>query len=110
MKAATTIADLQHGVRRLEEAKGFEISPEQRLAYPMAEVGEVAAEVLELSRDGNAPHVGKMDAARAEAAVEARGTEIHDVNRNLPDPADMAGADPERAFGEKARLNEDREW
>ena len=84
MKAATTIVDLQHGVRRLEEAKGFEITPERRLAYPTPEVGEVAAEVL--------------------------GVEIYDAICNPLDLADMAGADLERAFAREARLNEDREW
>ena len=109
MKTGTTIADLQNHVRRLKEAKGFEVSLEQRLAYLTAEVGEVAAEVLKLSRDGNGD-VGKMDAAEAEAVVEALGMEIYDVVWNLLDLADMTGADLEKAFAQKARLNEGREW
>ena len=71
----------------------------------MTEVGEVAREVLKLSRAE-----GKMDEAEREATVKALGMEIYDVVWNLLDLADMAGVDLEEAFGKKARLNESREW
>ena len=51
-----TIAELQRQVRELKEAKGFDINFEQRLAFLTTEVGEVAREVLEISR-------GKLSAA-----------------------------------------------
>ena len=89
--------------------KGFDITLEQRLAYLTSEVGEVAEEVLRLSRDGNAD-VGTMDAEGVAAARERLGEEIYDVVWNLLDLADLAGVDPEGAFEKKARRNEGREW
>jgi NTP pyrophosphatase (non-canonical NTP hydrolase) len=109
MDAGLTIADLQRQVRELKGAKGFDITLEQRLAYLTTEVGEVAREVLRLSRDGNGD-VGKMDAASAEAVVESLGMEIYDVIWNLLDLAEMAGVDLEETFRKKASLNEGREW
>ena len=109
MRTGLTIAELQRQVRQLNDAKGFEIILEQRLAYLTTEVGEVAREVLKLSRAGNRD-VGEMDEADVEATVKALGMEIYDVVWNLLDLADMAGVDLEAAFGEKARLNEGREW
>jgi NTP pyrophosphatase (non-canonical NTP hydrolase) len=107
--AAVTIEELQRQVRQLKEAKGFDITMEQRLAYLMSEVGEVAREVLKLSRYGDGG-AGKMSAAEVEDMVEDLGMEIYDVMWNLCDLADMAGVDLEGAFARKARLNEDREW
>ncbi len=78
MRIGLTIAELQRQVRQLKEAKGFDITLEQRLAYLTSEVGEVAREVLRLSRDGN-EEVGKMDAADVGAVVESLGMEIYDV-------------------------------
>jgi NTP pyrophosphatase (non-canonical NTP hydrolase) len=101
LRTGLTIAELQRQVRQLNDAKGFEITLEQRLAYPMTEVGEVAREVLKLSR---------AEETDVEATVEALGMEIYDVVWNLLDLADMAGVDLEEAFGKKARLNESREW
>jgi NTP pyrophosphatase (non-canonical NTP hydrolase) len=101
LRTGLTIAELQRQLRQLNDAKGFEITLEQRLAYLMTEVGEVAREVLKLSR---------TEGADVEATVEALGMEIYDVVWNLLDLADMAGVDLEEAFGKKARLNESREW
>ena len=109
MRPGLTIAELQRQVRQLNDAKGFDITLEQRLAYLMTEVGEVAREVLKLSRVGN-EGAGKMEEADVEATVKALGMEIYDVVWNLLDLADMAGVDLDEVFGEKARLNESREW
>lgn len=104
-----TIEELQRQVRHLKDAKGFDVGLEQRLAYLMSEVGEVAKEVLKLSRDGN-ENVGKMSTAEIETVTEKLGMEIYDVMWNLCDLADLAGVDLEEAFAKKAGLNEDREW
>ncbi len=96
-------------MRALKGAKGFDITLEQRLAYLTSEVGEVAREVLELSRDRNRD-VGKMDAAGVEAVKERLGMEIYDVIWNLLDLAELAGVDLDEAFRKKAGLNEGREW
>lgn len=109
MRAGLTIAELQGQVRQLKEAKDFDITLEQRLAYPTTEVGEVAREVLRLSRDGN-EDAGKMDAAEVGAVAENLGMEIYDVIWNLLDLVDMAGVDLETAFAKKADLNMNREW
>lgn len=105
----TTIEDLRRQVRRLKDAKGFDVDLEQRLAYLMSEVGEVATEVLKLSRDGNRD-VGEMSAAELRSVRENLGMEIYDVMWNLCDLAEMAGVDLEESFAKKAGLNEDREW
>ena len=109
MSAGLSITELQRQVRNLTAAKGFDITLEQRLAYLMAEVGEVASEVLKLSRDGN-HDVGKMDSTETEVVVENVGMEIYDVVWNLLDLAEILGVDLEETFDKKARLNEDREW
>ena len=104
-----TIEELQQQVRQLKGAKGFDVGLEQRFGYLMSEVGEVATEVLKLSRDGN-KDVGKMSAAEIETVRENLGMEIYDVMWNLCDLADMAGVDLEEAFAKKAGLNEGRVW
>lgn len=104
-----TIEELQRQVRQLREDKGFDITLEQRLAYLTSEVGEVAKEVLKLSRDGNWD-VGKINAAETEIVLDNLGMEIYDVLWNLLDLADMAGVDLEEAFDKKAELNKGREW
>ena len=96
MSDGLTKAEIQRQVRELKDAKGFGITLDQRLAYLMTEVGEVARET---------------NAAGAESAEEALGMEIYDVIWNLLDLAEMAGVrDLEEAFHRKASLNEDREW
>ena len=109
MEPGLTVAELQRQVRQLRDAKGFQITLEQRLAYLMSEVGEVAKEVLRLSRDGS-EDVGKMEATETEVVVENLGMEVHDVIWNLLDLADMVGIDLEEAFKRKAKLNEGRRW
>jgi len=109
MEATVTIEELQRQVRQLKKYKGFDITLEQRLAYLMSEVGEVASEVLKLSRDGNKV-AGEMSAAESAFVVENLGMEIYDGMWNLCDLAGMAGVDLERAFVKKADLNVGREW
>ena len=109
MRPGLTIAELQRQVRHLKEAKGFDITLEQRLAYLTSEVGEVAREVLKLSRDGN-EDVGEMDVTEIEAVTENLAMEIYDVLWTLLDLADMADVDLGAAFAKKAALNKDREW
>jgi NTP pyrophosphatase (non-canonical NTP hydrolase) len=98
-----TIAELQRQVRELKQAKGFDITFEQRLAFLTTEVGEVAREVLQISR-------GKLGDATLETVRENLGMEIYDVIWNLLDLAELAGVDLEEAFRKKAGLNEGREW
>lgn len=105
-----TVAELRRQVGSLKETKGFDIDLEQRLAFLMSEVGEIAGEVLKLSRDGKRDF-GRMDAAEREAVKERLGMEIYDAVWNLLDLAEMAGiADLEGMFRKKASLNERREW
>jgi NTP pyrophosphatase (non-canonical NTP hydrolase) len=104
-----TLEDLRRQVRELKAAKGFDITLEQRLAYLTSEVGEVAKEVLRLSRNGNAD-AGKLGAEGLRSVRRRLGEEIYDVLCHLLDLADLAGVDLEGAFREKARRNEGREW
>jgi NTP pyrophosphatase (non-canonical NTP hydrolase) len=108
-KAATTIEGLQSQVRQLKAAKGFDIGLEQRLAYLTSEVGEVATEVLKLSKDAKSSN-GNMSTGEIQAVKKNLGMEIYDVMWNLVDLADMAGVDLESTFQEKASLNQGREW
>jgi NTP pyrophosphatase (non-canonical NTP hydrolase) len=103
LNVGLTIAELQRQVRELKQAKGFEITFEQRLAFLTTEVGEVAREVLQISR-------GKLGDAELENVRENLGMEIYDVIWNLLDLAELAGVDLEEAFRKKAGLNEGREW
>ena len=104
-----TIEELQRQVQQLKDAKGFDVDLEQRLAYLMSEVGEVATEVLKLSRDGN-KDVGKMSTVEIDTVRKNLGMEIYDVMWNLCDLADLAGVNLEEAFRRKSRLNEGRAW
>ena len=104
-----TVEHPRRQVGELKAHKGFDVTPEQRLAYPTSEVGEVADEVLRLSRNGDAG-VGTMGAEGVAATREKLGEEIYDVVWNLLDLADLAGVDLEDAFEKKARRNEGREW
>ena len=106
---SVTIEELQRQVRHLKDIKGFDVGLEQRLAYLMSEVGEVATEILKLSRDGN-KDVGKMSTIEIESVKENLGMEIYDAMWNLCDLAEMAGVNLEEAFAKKSRLNEKREW
>jgi hypothetical protein len=54
-----TLEDLRRQVRELKARKGLDITLKQRLAFLTSEVGEVAEEVLRLSRGGD---FGKLDA------------------------------------------------
>ncbi len=101
--------ELRRQVRDLKSDKGFDGTLEQRLAYLASEVGEVAREVLKLSRDGNAD-VGTMSAEEVRSVKESLGMEVYDVVWNLLDLADLAGVDLEAAFEKKATMNEGREW
>ncbi len=107
MSDELTIAEIQRQVRELKDAKGFDITLEQRLTYLMTEVGEVARETLKISRDGN-DVVGKTSAAGVEPVAEALGMEIYDVIWNLLDLAGVKNL--EETFYKKASLNEGREW
>jgi len=109
LQQGLTVGDLRRQVRELKADKGFDVTLEQRLAYLTSEVGEVAREVLRLSRDGNAD-VGTMGAEQVAAVREKLGMEIYDVVWNLLDLADLAGVDLEGAFEKKAERNEGREW
>ena len=104
-----TVESLRRQVRELKADKGFDITLEQRLAYLTSEVGEVAREVLKISRDGN-KDAGEMAAEEVASVRENLGMEIYDVLWNLLDLADLAGVDLEDAFERKARSNEGREW
>ncbi|MBA2441112.1 MAG: hypothetical protein H0V53_01715 [Rubrobacter sp.] len=96
------VSEFRDQVQRLREVQGFHLTLEQRLAYLVTEVGEVAEETLKLSGAR-----GEIDRADTR---ERLGMEIYDTVWNLFDLADIAGVDLEGAFEKKARLNEERRW
>src|ERR671916_920168 len=77
-ESGLTLAEIQGQIRRLKRSKGFDITLDQRLAYLTAEAGEVAAEVLKISRDGN-QDAGLMDERERAEVVEMPGMEIYDA-------------------------------
>jgi NTP pyrophosphatase (non-canonical NTP hydrolase) len=100
-RSPLTVSDLQEQARQLKDAQGFHVSLEQRLVYLMAEVGELAVEVLKLSG------VKETDSAQVR---ERLGMEIYDVVWNLFDLADLAGVNLEETFARKVNLNQYRKW
>ena len=104
-----TVGNLRRQVRELKAYKGFDIALEQRLAYLTSEVGEVAREVLRLSRDGSAD-VRTMGAEQVASVRAKLGIKIYDVLWSLLDLADLVGGDLEGAFEKKAERNKGREW
>jgi NTP pyrophosphatase (non-canonical NTP hydrolase) len=109
LQPSLTVEELRRQVRELKADNGFDITLEQRLAYLTSEVGEVAREVLRLSRDGKAD-LGTLGAEEAASVREYLGMEIYGVVWNLLDFADLAGVDLDVAFEKKAERNEGREW
>jgi hypothetical protein len=83
------VEHLRRQVGKLKAHEGFDVTPEQRLAYPMSEVGEVAEEVLGLSRNGNAD-VGTTDSEGAAAVRERFGGDL----RRRAEPSRSRGRGP----------------
>ena len=109
LQTGLTVENLRWQFRKLESDKDFDVTLDQRLAYPISEVGEVAEGMLRLSRNGNA-EVGTMDAEGVGTVRQRLGEEIYDVVWNLLDLADLAGVNLVGAFERKSRRNEGREW
>ena len=79
-----------------------ENTAEQRMLFLLTEVGEVAREVLRLSR--------AVDQASADAIKTDLGLEMYDVIWNVCDLANMLGIDLEAAFAAKIEFNKTRKW
>jgi NTP pyrophosphatase (non-canonical NTP hydrolase) len=79
-----------------------EITVEQRMLFLLTEVGEVAREVLRLSRSA--------DQANADAIKADLGMEMYDVIWNICDLANMLGIDLEACFAAKIEINKTRKW
>ena len=79
-----------------------EITVEQRMLFLLTEVGEVAREVLRLSRSA--------DQANADAIKADLGMEMYDVIWNICDLANLLGIDLEQAFAAKIEINKTRKW
>lgn len=88
-------------MRELKAAKDLYATPQERLAYTISEVGEVAEAALKLSAAAE---------DEKERAREELGMEIYDVFWNLCDLAEISGVDLEGAFAEKATRNRQRSW
>ena len=79
-----------------------EITVEQRMLFLLTEVGEVAREVLQLSRSA--------DQANADAIKADLGMEMYDVIWNICDLANMLSIDLEASFAAKIEINKTRIW
>jgi len=79
-----------------------EITVEQRMLFLLTEVGEVAREVLRLSRSA--------DQANADAIKTDLGMEMYDVIWNICDLANMLSIDLEASFAAKIEINKTRKW
>ncbi len=95
------IKELQEHAKELAQVLP-EITVEQRALFLLTEVGEVAREVLRLSRS--------VDQADADAIKADLGMEMYDVIWNLCDLANMVGIDLETSFAAKIAINKTRQW
>jgi NTP pyrophosphatase (non-canonical NTP hydrolase) len=95
------IKELQEHAKELAQVLP-EITVEQRVLFLLTEVGEVAREVLQLSRSA--------DQANADAIKAALGMEMYDVIWNLCDLANMLSIDLETSFAAKIAINKTRKW
>jgi NTP pyrophosphatase (non-canonical NTP hydrolase) len=95
------IKELQEHAKELAQVLP-ENTVEQRVLFLLTEVGEVACEVLQLSRS--------VDQAKADAIKAALGMEMYDVIWNLCDLANMLSIDLETSFTAKIAINKTRKW
>jgi NTP pyrophosphatase (non-canonical NTP hydrolase) len=95
------IKELQEHAKELAQVLP-ENTTEQRMLFLLTEVGEVAREVLRLSR--------AADQASADAIKTDLGMEMYDVIWNVCDLANLLGIDLEAAFAAKIEFNKTRKW
>ena len=95
------IKELQEHAKELAQVLP-EITVEQRMLFLLTEVGEVAREVLRLSRSTNQTNA---DAIKADL-----GMEMYDVIWNICDLANMLNIDLETSFTAKIEINETSKW
>jgi NTP pyrophosphatase (non-canonical NTP hydrolase) len=95
------IKDLQEHAKELAQVLP-EITVEQRVLFLLTEVGEVAREVLQLSRS--------VDQANTDAIKADLGMEMYDVIWNICDLANMLSIDLETSFAAKIDINKTRKW
>ena len=95
------IKELQEHAKELAQLLP-ESTPDQRMLFLLTEVGEVAREVLRLSRSA--------DQAQTDAIKADLGMELYDVIWNICDLANMLGIDLERSFSAKIEINKTRKW
>ena len=95
------IKELQEHAKELAQLLP-EITVEQRMLFLLTEVGEVAREVLRLSRSADQANV---DAIKADL-----GMEMYDVIWNICDLANILDIDLEQAFAAKIDINKTRKW
>ena len=95
------IKELQEHAKELAQVLP-EITVEHRMLFLLTEVGEVAREVLRLSRSD--------EQANADAIKADLGMEMYDVIWNICDLANMFGIDLEASFAAKIEINKTRKW
>ena len=95
------IKELQEHAKALAQMLP-ESTVEQRMLFLLTEVGEVAREVLRLSR--------AADQANADAIKADLGMEMYDVIWNICDLANMLDIDLETSFAAKIEINKTRKW
>ncbi|MEM9953006.1 MAG: MazG nucleotide pyrophosphohydrolase domain-containing protein [Chloroflexota bacterium] len=98
---AFSIKEFQDDVRELSQRLDTK-TPEQRILYLISELGEVADEMLELSKSG--------DSKDQEMIKKRLGMEIYDVIWNAVDLANQLNLDLEDAFIRKIAINKNRVW
>ena len=98
-----TIGDIQQQARNLSARQGWaNTTIEERVAFLMGEVHELAEEALLLAAQAR---------PEEQAATRTRlGLEMYDVVWNLCDLANITGVDPEAAYAAKHAINARRTW
>lgn len=101
MASVTSLIDIQRQASDLAKAQGWsQKTPQERLLYLTAEVGEVAQGVIRLQRSECASDDLKRDLAM----------ELYDVIWNVCDLANILGLDLEDAARRKTQINQTRNW
>jgi NTP pyrophosphatase (non-canonical NTP hydrolase) len=95
------IKELQEHAKELAQVLP-ESSVEQRMLFLLTEVGEVAREIVRLSR--------AADQAQTDAIKADLGLEMYDVIWNVCDLANLLGIDLETSFVAKIEINKTRKW
>ncbi|MEM6430179.1 MAG: MazG-like family protein [Deinococcota bacterium] len=106
-----TLDEIQQAVQALCDKQGWQLhTPAERLAYLMAEVGELAEAVLQLEAANTTADNSDINNNINKDIKTHIGHEMYDVIWNVFALANQLEIDVERTFAEKETENQTRVW